>query len=31
MPEYFVCPILFEMIEEPILLNSGLTYDKSSI
>ncbi|CAD8191682.1 unnamed protein product [Paramecium pentaurelia] len=31
MPEYFVCPILFEIMEEPILLNSGLSYDKSSI
>ncbi|CAD8102459.1 unnamed protein product [Paramecium sonneborni] len=31
MPDYFVCPILFEIMEEPILLNSGLSYDKQSI
>ncbi|CAD8121055.1 unnamed protein product [Paramecium sonneborni] len=31
LPEYFVCPITYEIMDEPILLNSGLTYDKNSI
>ncbi|CAD8123446.1 unnamed protein product [Paramecium sonneborni] len=31
LPEYFVCPITYEIMYEPILLNSGLTYDKNSI
>ncbi|CAD8094428.1 unnamed protein product [Paramecium primaurelia] len=31
LPEYFQCPITNEIMDEPTLLNSGLTYDKFSI
>ncbi|CAD8196417.1 unnamed protein product [Paramecium octaurelia] len=31
LPEYFLCPITYEIMDEPTLLNSGLTYDKISI
>ncbi|CAD8207617.1 unnamed protein product [Paramecium pentaurelia] len=31
LPECFVCPITYEIMNEPTLINSGLTYDKHSI
>lgn len=31
LPECFLCPITYEIMDEPTLLNSGLTYDKTSI
>jgi hypothetical protein len=31
VPDYLNCPISDELMEEPVILESGFTYEKSSI
>ncbi|XP_002976432.2 U-box domain-containing protein 28 [Selaginella moellendorffii] len=31
IPPYFRCPISFELMEDPVILSSGITYERSSI